>query len=102
MHGKLNMAMGAMMLGIAGIQLSQPVISTPRYIFIAICVLLGGYNFYAGYKNWKEFSRQRGYTPKEIAHFERWLELAGDEKFKPYPYDVSPENIHKLHILNHS
>ncbi len=56
-HGKLNMSMGALMLGIAGIQLSAPIISTPRYIFVGICVLLGGYNLFAGFKNWKETNK---------------------------------------------
>jgi len=51
----------------------------------------------AATKDWKEFSRARGYTEQQIADFERWLELAGEGKGFSYD-DVTPEAIYKQHI----
>jgi len=48
-------------------------------------------------KDWKAWSRKRGYTEAEIAEFERGLVLAGDKQGFDYS-DVGPDAIHRQHI----
>ena len=53
-HGKLNMSMGGLLLGITVIQFSYyPEISSYRYGFIFLCLILGLFNLISGYRNWK-------------------------------------------------
>lgn len=51
-HGKLNMSMGVMLACFAAMQLLTP-LTTARGVFAGICLLLGAYNFWSGYRNWK-------------------------------------------------
>jgi hypothetical protein len=51
-HGKLNMSMGSLLISIALLQLLSP-LSTARLIFAGLCLVLGLYNLWSGYRNWK-------------------------------------------------